>query len=84
MCYRLRMWQPIETAPRDFTPILLWHRNRTVIGEVGYYDFGGELHARMALPNEAWFDRLLEPSGWDNEPPADAPTHWMPLPEPPS
>jgi hypothetical protein len=68
-------WQPIETAPKNRTPVLVWWDSR-IVGEARYipeedtYDFG-------------WW--------WANEGPGDAfaarlspePTHWMPLPAPP-
>lgn len=60
-------WQPIATAPKDFTPILTagaegwiqiarWHCDDGNPGEEGWWSEG---------------EAVLEP------------THWMPLPEPP-
>jgi len=66
-------WQPIETAPKDGTRILLYQRegdgmddNRTVAeGAWGEW-----------LPGEyEWC--MVQQDAWT------APTHWMPLPEPP-
>ena len=66
-------WQPIETAPKDGTEVLVfwpyWSRKPFIAfysGDVGGWD--GE---RCLSPThcEAYAER--------------APTHWMPLPEPP-
>lgn len=71
-------WQPIETAPKDGTDILV------TVGT------GGRCHV------VAWLDEHGEPSaeyGWwrvdDNKHGpyslrGASPTHWMPLPDPPS
>lgn len=62
-------WQPIETAPRDGTPILAYG--------VGC---GPAPYAAIAWEpvHESWA------CCWDNWPLEDyAATHWMPLPEPP-
>lgn len=58
-------WQPIETAPKDGAPILLWwkywRRNHAV---VGWYDY----------LNQCWLSEVkLSDQGPE-------PTHWMPLP----
>ncbi len=65
-------WQPIETAPKDGTPILAYRGDhyksfghvqvtywRTAAHKVGYIGWGEF--------NQRWWP----------------PTHWMPLPEPP-
>lgn len=70
-------WQPIETAPKDETPILLWFPNAELHviaafwsdvsppeGKLGgWYDSDG-----AGNPVTTWFDE---------------PTHWMPMLEPP-
>lgn len=61
-------WQPIETAPKDGTHVLMYRRQdiseawwqKKFIGEG--YEWGG--------------------TGWAY-PDFAPPTHWMPLPEPP-
>jgi hypothetical protein len=68
------VWQPIETAPKDSTAILLWpytpgdiwsgHAPKEVA--LGYYVADG-----VWLNPEDAFGTTFEP------------THWMPLPEPP-
>lgn len=49
-------WQPIETAPKDGTPVLTWDGAECMV--LAYYD--------------------------DGTPDYYQPTHWMPLPHPPS
>lgn len=66
------MWQPIETAPKDGTRVLLFtthipndYYNESFIGvQIGRWDCG---HM-----SDGWeFENIGEP------------THWMPLPPPP-
>ncbi|MDW9762194.1 DUF551 domain-containing protein [Sinorhizobium meliloti] len=62
-----RAWQPIETAPKDWTDVLLFVPNldsdwRNVCE--GYYD----------AENEVWENPMFG---------AVDPTHWQPLPTPP-
>ena len=61
-------WQPIDTAPRDETPILLFSPDaREHVPMLG-----------RCFDNE-WYDYWS-----DSKPAIDAdPTHWMPLPAPP-
>lgn len=54
-------WQPIETAPADGRPILVWG---------GYHDVPEVVKA----DGEWWRVAGLK----------STPTHWMPLPAPPS
>lgn len=72
-------WQPIETAPKDGTKILLYVRIRSVLEDdfsipeivVGYFDpneFAREWYIVERTPENTYVDQ---------------PTHWMPLPEPP-
>lgn len=74
-------WQPIETAPRDGTTVLLWWRREEL--DVAYWacgvwrEFGDGSRGWMgesfhASAPETW-TRLL----------GERPTHWMPLPTPP-
>lgn len=70
-------WQPIETAPKDWTPILLYSAAiGTVFGlwigppEPGWGPLDGwgpwgDTHGRFSLRDD------------------EQPTHWMPLPAPP-
>ena len=68
------MWQPIETAPKDESPVLLWGR---------YWSDGqgwmrtaalGRWNAQLERWDACWFHSY--PFGV-------RPTHWQPLPEPP-
>lgn len=74
-------WQPIETAPKDGTPVLLWWRDEHDVewwacgrwrqfgdGSRGW--FGESFHSSEV---KSW-TRLL----------GECPTHWMPLPSPPT
>lgn len=64
-------WQPIETAPKaDFERILLSSATWPYPA-IGYWD--SEEHV--------WAD---DDGPWAYLNPEDQPTHWMPLPEPPS
>ena len=72
-------WQPIETAPKDGTVILLYRFTDPV-------KLGFPIYTRF----QAWdyavgyytSDKERAPTGWVS-PPIANPTHWMPLPEPP-
>lgn len=66
-------WQPIETAPKDGSGVMLLSSSGMVcapciweIGEISEYGF--------------WLWWQSEPE-WLTE--IKSPTHWMPLPEPP-
>jgi hypothetical protein len=60
-------WQLIETAPKDGTRILAWDG---LCMMVLWWGSGG------------WYDAQWVTVHLDNNRPF-APTHWMPLPEPP-
>lgn len=68
-------WQPIETAPKDGTPVIITRHDETwgwVLGWGEYFQQGKIV---------GWVSRGFR------EPPGELglahPTHWMPLPEPP-
>lgn len=73
-------WQPIETAPRDGTSILLWTASGPVIG---WWETGREF---LNSPHfNDWSKGMLgegtgHDMGFDR---VYAPTHWLPLPAPP-
>lgn len=70
-------WQPIDTAPKDGTLVLIAVRGSCYIA---------------SWSDEAQFERFEERPGWQvfvcddgwYSWAEDAPTHWMPLPDPPS
>ena len=68
-------WQPIETAPKDGTRILLWDTDEVVIAKWDDISMGGAEGWQIAVVN------ML--SGLKHYEAAFNPTHWMPLPEPP-
>lgn len=68
-------WQPIETAPRDGSRIMLGRA-------------ADESIARHALVAEGWFNQGQWMTGPFHAPepvghPTDPITHWQPLPDPP-
>ena len=71
-------WQPIETAPKDGTEILLLKEIRWVNGDSKDGRIGNGYWIApywFEQKTEIWRSRI---DTW-----IDAPTHWMPLPEPP-
>jgi hypothetical protein len=66
-------WQPIETAPKDGSNIILANSGRVAFGK--YLD-----NSKTRWPWEGW----ITPDGpWGGRATKPA-THWMPLPPPPS
>jgi hypothetical protein len=67
-------WQPIETAPRDGSEFQCW------------WSGTWEPRCRFDTDRERfqyWGRTDFDQYSWD-EWPVDQPTHWMPLPPPPS
>jgi hypothetical protein len=63
-------WQPIEGAPKDGTKVDLWAEERVVDAK---------------WLNSDWFFWCVYGKEWLRVLPFYAnPTHWMPLPEPPT
>lgn len=83
-------WQPIETAPRDGTPILVRHHMHS--NDVHGYVPWEEINVVIAWwDGEGWDMCFMEDGAADTEGyssqffmPITAPMHWMPLPKPPS
>ena len=79
-------WQPIETAPKDGTPIWIYPHQMCAV-----WDFGAEnwlvwnvpLKADLTIASDwaakpaMWFEVMATTFGPE-------PTHWRPLPDPPS
>lgn len=73
-------WQPIETAPRDGARVLIYPGAEEPMS-VGYFDAGWKKRW-LSLEGEVWGGCDCCGSGCTH---ADAsPTHWMPLPQPPT
>ena len=78
-------WQPIETAPKDGTEILLHGAGRTTYGQWAAPSKTPHLHYQDGFaPEEVWEEFDPYWASWDggftDEHP---PTHWRPLPPPP-
>lgn len=75
-------WQPIETAPKDGTEVIITNGVDTCTGKYhksvvkNFYPFFAQ-SVNGELRNEG-FDYKVEPVYFYE------PTHWMPLPEPPT
>jgi hypothetical protein len=66
-------WQPIETAPKDGTEVLIY-------GLAWEDAQRGNYYAVAAFLDGAWRDSPEDvDDGWE----MNSPTHWMPLPTPP-
>lgn len=65
-----REWQPIETAPKDGTEVLLWIDDDEESPRKGHWE------PRLSLNRPHKWSVAY---GWCE----DKPTHWMPLPAPP-
>lgn len=77
-------WQPIETAPKDGTLVL-------IVNDEGAMDVAGFADAyqehqefvRTAKDGDVFRTVRLDCGYWDTEK-AYCPTYWMPLPAPPN
>ena len=78
----MAQWQPIETAPRDGTPILLTDGRSCV--HLAWYQDAYEPYPWFLVDS---FDHRTNEQGTDTVELNSAmevwPTHWMPLPEAP-
>lgn len=64
-----QQWQPIATAPRDGTPVMLFARSPRATASViciGWW-----------IESMGWLEAAFAP----NHPIGIVPSHWMPLPE---
>lgn len=70
------MWQPIETAPKDGKPVLLYVPKQPFSDQEDPFPFELEVTLVGAYYDAAW--RLAAYDAFRY-----SPTHWMPLPPPP-
>jgi hypothetical protein len=72
-------WQPIETAPKDGTKILVWtHHDQVEVSE--WYETKGDSYE--AVEGSDLFRLIIGKvyyEGWNS----NTPTHWMPIPDGP-
>ena len=75
-------WQPIETAPKDGTDILLWYPAYKRGVWIGAYNISETYdHGKLSRRSEGWSAGLM-PSFFDRKP--NEPTLWQPLPADPA
>ncbi len=73
------MRQPIETAPKDGTKILIW-RGDSSSAEVVIGRWDDDKYSQKPRPYWTGIDHYWRGVRWCRE---HAPTDWMPIPEPP-
>ena len=71
-------WQPIETAPKDGTEVLLWGSAES--SPHARPHLGSEDVERAAWADDCWIVTSAQVSDLY----VPEPTHWMPLPDPPA
>lgn len=71
-------WKPIETAPNDGTEILAWADDVVIVSY--RYDENDRKKQRGKL----WLDNSYDDFSCGLASVPYDPTHWMPLPEPPT
>ena len=75
-------WQPIETAPKDGAPILIWQPENAQFDQINDCKFDDP---RYAIGYWRVWAKSEWAAAWGNRNQAHVnPTHWMPLPEPPN
>lgn len=68
-------WQPIDTAPRDGTEILLWDGYKLCVAS---WAFG----SLFRIEPKEWITGECR-GDYNSYDTVDEPTHWLPLPETP-
>jgi hypothetical protein len=71
------MWQPIETAPKDGTPVLIWSNGRLYDALWDEDEYNPETEEFTG----GWKARWAEIDSYSVS--VKNPTHWMPSPPPP-
>ena len=72
-------WQPIETAPKDGTYVLVCNHDAGVSWIAEYV----ERYTSGYRPEQPWHSVMLNHRHAKKRYPSTVPTHWMPLPSPP-
>lgn len=73
-------WQPIETAPKDGTEVILFYPGMKVQFRIGGWLVSETIHnGKTISKHEQW----TSDSFFSSKESAYCPTHWMPLPESP-
>lgn len=78
-------WQPIESAPKDGTAILITSQGFHTLVDIGRYALP-ELRSKTEPSSEDWWVVRGKPfvgARGGQHRPGMVPTHWMPLPEAP-
>jgi hypothetical protein len=73
-------WQPIETAPKDGTRVILFRPTARSWAQIITGKFNLDIYASKMRPYWDTDIAILEGKSATR---SNAPTHWMPLPEPP-
>lgn len=73
-------WQPIETAPKDGTDIITYRDSATVPIVRGAFWLDSDEHTKTP---KGWYHSRNSVGFYLLED-INAPTHWMPLPQPPT
>jgi len=80
-----RGWQPIETAPKDGTCVVMLTRGGSVV-RASFGNLGDDAWTWIATNDDehpkCWTDGACWESNEDDEP-SDQPVYWMPLPPSP-
>lgn len=75
-------WQPIETAPRDGTDVLVLHsRHNVPVVHIAWYRDGSEELMGGEPFDIGWWSYIRGSVTQELLDEYRAPTHWMPLPE---
>lgn len=77
-CLSGERWQPIKTAPKDATEMRVLMRDGTVYERAHW---ASDLSGEDQPPFQGWFIPSQNASGFRE---IEEPTHWRPLPAPPS
>lgn len=80
---RMTEWQPIETAPKDGTPILLWSEDAEIDAFNDHPKWGNVVLDYKSPPSFP-FVGFWTQYGWQLAHYSAfnySPTHWMPLPD---